>query len=89
MLVMPIKHGEFFARAPLRLCSSVLLYGPPGCGKTHKEVTTAACSLCFVSVKGPELLNKYIGTFEQEVRSLVPFYLLLHGDWGYLYKDAH
>jgi len=87
---MPIKHGELFARAPLRLCSTVLLYGPAGCGKIHIEVvTTAACSLRFVSVKGPELLNKYIGAFEQEVRSLVPFYLLLHGDWGYLYKDVH
>ncbi len=90
MLETPIKHGELFARAPLRLRSSVLLYGPPGCGKIHIEVvTTAACSLSFVSVKGPELLNKYIGAFEQGVRSLVPFSLLLHGDWGYLYKDGH
>ncbi|CAK9229566.1 unnamed protein product [Sphagnum troendelagicum] len=66
VLETPIKHGELFARAPLRLRSSVLLYSPPGCGKTHIEVvTTAACSLHFVSVKGPELLNKYIGAFEQ------------------------
>jgi peroxin-1 len=87
---MPIKHGELFASAPLRLRSSVLLYVPPGCGKTHIEVVTnAACSLRFVSVKGPELLNKYIGACEQGVRSLVPFSLLLHGDWGYLYKDVH
>jgi len=90
VLETPIKHGELFARAPLRLHSSVLLYGPPGCGKTHIEVvTTVACSLCFASVKGPELLNKYIGIFEQGVGSLVPFSLLLHGAWRYLYKDVH
>jgi hypothetical protein len=72
VLETPIKHGELFARAPLRLCCSVLLYGPPGCGKTHIEVvTTVACSLNFVSVKGPELLNKYNGAFEQGVRFLV------------------
>ncbi len=87
---MPIKHGELFAGAPLRLRSGVLLYGPPGCGKTHiVAAAAAACSLRFVSVKGPELLNKYIGASEQGVRSLVPFSLLLHGDWGYLYKDGH
>jgi peroxin-1 len=74
MLEMPIKHGELFAGAPLRLRSGVLLYGPPGCGKTHiVAAAAAACSLRFVSVKGPELLNKYIGASEQGVRCLVPF----------------
>jgi hypothetical protein len=71
MLEMPIKHGELFAGAPLRLRSGVLLYGPPGCGKTHiVAAAAAACSLRFVSVKGPELLNKYIGASEQGVRDI-------------------
>lgn len=49
--------------------SNVLLYGPPGCGKTHiVGAAAAACSLRFISVKGPELLNKYIGASEQAVR---------------------
>lgn len=71
MLEMPVKHGKIFAEAPLRLRSGVLLFGPPGCGKTHiVGAAAAACSLRFISVKGPELLNKYIGASEQAVRDL-------------------
>lgn len=69
MLVLPSKFPNIFSRAPLRLRSNVLLYGPPGCGKTHiVGAAAAACSLRFISVKGPELLNKYIGASEQAVR---------------------
>ncbi|KAF7837566.1 peroxisome biogenesis protein 1 [Senna tora] len=64
MIELPSKFPKTFAQAPLRLQSNVLLYGPPGCGKTH-IVGAAACSLRFISVKGPELLNKYIGASEQ------------------------
>lgn len=54
----------------MRLRSNILLYGPPGCGKTHiVRAAAAACSLRFISVKGPELLNKYIGSSEQSVRN--------------------
>jgi len=47
----------------------VLLYGPPGTGKTllAKAVATE-CSLNFLSVKGPELLNMYVGQSEENVR---------------------
>lgn len=69
VLELPVKHGNMFKGAPLRLRSGVLLYGPPGCGKTHiVGAAAAACSLRFISVKGPELLNKYIGASEQAVR---------------------
>jgi peroxin-6 len=49
--------------------SGILLYGPPGTGKTllAKAVATS-CSLNFFSVKGPELLNMYIGESEANVR---------------------
>lgn len=58
-------------RAPLRLRTGVLLYGPPGCGKTHVVgAAVAAAGLRFVSVKGPELLNKYIGASEAAVRDI-------------------
>ena len=50
-------------------CAGVLLYGPPGTGKTllAKAVATE-CSLNFLSVKGPELLNMYGGQSEENVR---------------------
>jgi peroxin-1 len=59
------------ASAPLRLRTGVLLYGPPGCGKTHAvSCAAAATGMRFISVKGPELLNKYIGASEAAVREL-------------------
>ncbi|KAL6646354.1 hypothetical protein ACP70R_017962 [Stipagrostis hirtigluma subsp. patula] len=68
-LELPSKYPNIFTRAPVRLRSNILLYGPPGCGKTHiVRAAAAACSLRFISVKGPELLNKYIGSSEQSVR---------------------
>ncbi|KAI4306343.1 hypothetical protein L6164_029630 [Bauhinia variegata] len=71
MIELPSKFPKTFAQAPLRLRSNVLLYGPPGCGKTHiVGAAAAACSLRFISVKGPELLNKYIGASEQAVRDI-------------------
>lgn len=66
---MPSRFPNVFSQAPLRMRSNLLLYGPPGCGKTHiVGAAAAACSLRFISVKGPELLNKYIGASEQAVR---------------------
>ncbi|XP_062096210.1 peroxisomal ATPase PEX1 isoform X2 [Humulus lupulus] len=71
MIELPSKFPNIFAHAPLRLRSNVLLYGPPGCGKTHiVGAAASACSLRFISVKGPELLNKYIGASEQAVRDI-------------------
>lgn len=71
MIELPSKFPTIFSQAPLRMRSNVLLYGPPGCGKTHiVGAAAAACSLRFISVKGPELLNKYIGASEQAVRDI-------------------
>ena len=68
-LELPGKHAEVFSSAPLRLRSGCLLYGPSGCGKTYLAGAAArACGLRFVAVKGPELLNKYIGQSEAGVR---------------------
>ncbi|KAL5977211.1 hypothetical protein ACLOJK_021553 [Asimina triloba] len=73
MVELPSKFPDIFAHAPLRLRSNILLYGPPGCGKTHiVGAAAAACSLRFISVKGPELLNKYIGASEQAVSAWKP-----------------
>uniref|UniRef100_D8Q9L6 Peroxisomal ATPase PEX1 n=1 Tax=Schizophyllum commune (strain H4-8 / FGSC 9210) TaxID=578458 RepID=D8Q9L6_SCHCM len=70
-LEWPTKYGPIFAQSPLRLRSGLLLYGYPGCGKTLLASAVAKeCGLNFISVKGPEILNKYIGASEKSVREL-------------------
>ncbi|CAK4784638.1 unnamed protein product [Aphanomyces euteiches] len=70
-LELPTKYGKLYAAAPIKLPSGLLLYGPPGCGKTLLANAVAnECGLNFISVKGPEVLNKYIGASEQAVRDL-------------------
>ncbi|GAA5838500.1 hypothetical protein JCM9279_003263 [Rhodotorula babjevae] len=70
-LEWPTKYGAIFAGCPLRLRSGLLLYGFPGCGKTLLASAVAKeCGLNFISVKGPEILNKYIGASEKSVRDL-------------------
>lgn len=65
---MPLKHPELFSNG-LKKRSGILFYGPPGTGKTllAKAIATNF-SLNFFSVKGPELLNMYIGESEANVR---------------------
>ena len=70
-LQYPTIYAPIFAACPLRLRSGLLLYGFPGCGKTLLASAVASeCGLNFISVKGPEILNKYIGASEQSVRDL-------------------
>ncbi|CAM9578627.1 unnamed protein product, partial [Hapterophycus canaliculatus] len=71
ILELPVKYGRLFEATPTRLPTGALLYGPPGCGKTLLAGAVAAeCGLNFISVKGPEVLDKYIGASEQAIRSL-------------------
>ena len=71
VLELPSRFPSVFAAAPLRLRSGMLMYGPPGCGKTYLAgVAARAAGTHFISVKGPELLNKYIGQSEAGVRDL-------------------
>ncbi|KZV62931.1 AAA-domain-containing protein [Peniophora sp. CONT] len=70
-LEWPTKYAAIFKQSPLRLRSGLLLYGYPGCGKTMLASAVAReCGLNFISVKGPELLNKYIGASEKSVRDV-------------------
>ncbi|GAV55551.1 hypothetical protein ZYGR_0AV01830 [Zygosaccharomyces rouxii] len=70
-LEWPVKYAPIFANCPLQLRSGVLLYGYPGCGKTLLASAVAQqCGLNFITVKGPEILDKYIGASEQNVREL-------------------
>lgn len=68
-VTLPLQHPELLAAGLRR--SGILLYGPPGTGKTllAKAVATE-CSLNFLSVKGPELLNMYVGQSEENVREV-------------------
>ncbi|XP_060519317.1 peroxisomal ATPase PEX6 isoform X2 [Cylas formicarius] len=67
---LPLLYPELLKKSGLRR-SGILLFGPPGTGKTliAKAVATE-CSLCFLAVKGPELLNMYVGQSEQNVREV-------------------
>ncbi|KAK3617329.1 Peroxisome biosynthesis protein pex1 [Elasticomyces elasticus] len=70
-LQYPTTYAPLFAKCPSRLRSGLLLYGYPGCGKTMLVSAVAGeCGLNFISVKGPEILNKYIGASEKSVRDL-------------------
>ncbi|KAJ3908233.1 P-loop containing nucleoside triphosphate hydrolase protein [Lentinula edodes] len=70
-LEWPTKYGPIFAQSPLRLRSGLLLFGYPGCGKTLLASAVAKeCGLNFIGIKGPEILNKYIGASEQTVRDI-------------------
>ncbi|KAH1014300.1 hypothetical protein HUJ04_003156 [Dendroctonus ponderosae] len=70
-LMWPAKYPNIFSHAPLRLQSGILLYGPPGTGKTLIAGAAARqCGLRLISIKGPELLSKYIGASEQGVRDV-------------------
>ena len=79
---LPFAHPELFREHGLRAPKGVLLYGPPGCGKTliAKAVAHSLAEMrgigpdgspaksYFLNVKGPELLNKYVGETERHIR---------------------
>ncbi|KAK7571798.1 hypothetical protein V9T40_014270 [Parthenolecanium corni] len=68
-ILAPVKYPKHFAELGLPASMGVLLCGPPGCGKTllAKAVANEA-GINFISVKGPELLNMYVGGSEKAVR---------------------
>ncbi|KAL8748584.1 MAG: hypothetical protein Q9184_007201 [Pyrenodesmia sp. 2 TL-2023] len=70
-IVEPIKSPEKYERVGITAPTGVLLWGPPGCGKTLLAKAVANESKAnFISVKGPELLNKYVGESERAVRQV-------------------
>jgi proteasome-associated ATPase len=79
---LPFLHQDLFAEHRLPAPKGILLYGPPGCGKTliAKAVANSLASKVaektgdakgrsyFINIKGPELLNKYVGETERQIR---------------------
>ncbi len=79
---MPFLHADLFAEHKLKAPKGILLYGPPGCGKTliAKAVANSLAKKVaektgkdearsfFLNIKGPELLNKYVGETERHIR---------------------
>jgi len=67
----PLKYAELFAQARLAPPKGILLVGPPGCGKTLLAKALASESgVNFISVKGPELMSKYVGESERALRDV-------------------
>jgi peroxin-6 len=73
-ILLPLSYPELFSSHGNKLGiarSGILLYGPPGTGKTLlAKAISNECGLNFLSVKGPELLDMYVGQTEQNVRNL-------------------
>ncbi len=67
----PLKHAAVFKRLGIRPPTGVLLYGPPGCGKTLLAKAVANESGAnFISIKGPELLSMWVGESERHIRDV-------------------
>lgn len=70
-IVQPIKKPEIYEKVGIVAPAGVLMWGPPGCGKTLLAKAVANESRAnFISIKGPELLNKYVGESERAVRQV-------------------
>ncbi len=71
MIELPLRHPEVFERLGIEAPKGVLLYGPPGCGKNliAKALANEA-GVNFIAVKGPELINKWVGSSEENVRKV-------------------
>ena len=75
---LPFAHPGLYRGYGLRAPKGVLLYGPPGCGKTLIAKAVATCladsaggrPAAFLNIKGPELLSKFVGETERQIRAI-------------------
>ncbi|MDG6220956.1 MAG: CDC48 family AAA ATPase, partial [Candidatus Thermoplasmatota archaeon] len=68
---LPMKNPEVFTRMGVRPVKGILLYGPPGTGKTLLAKAVASQTEAnFISIKGPEVLSKWVGESEKAIREI-------------------
>ncbi len=68
---LPLKHPELFVRLGVEPHSGILLYGPPGCGKTLlAKVIASESEANMFPINGPEIMNKYYGETEAKLREI-------------------
>jgi len=68
---LPLRHPELFSRLGIEPHSGILLYGPPGCGKTLiAKVLASESEANIYSINGPEIMNKYYGETEARLRDI-------------------
>ncbi len=68
---LPLRHPELFTRLGVEPHSGILLYGPPGCGKTLlAKVLASESEANMFAINGPEIMNKYYGETESKLRDI-------------------
>ena len=68
---LPLRHPELFTRLGIEPHSGILLYGPPGCGKTLlAKVLASESEANMFLINGPEIMNKYYGETEAKIREI-------------------
>ena len=68
---LPLRHPELFVRLGIEPHSGILLYGPPGCGKTLlAKVLASESEATMYAINGPEIMNKYYGETEGKLRDI-------------------
>ena len=71
MVEWPLKYNESFDKAGILPIKGILLYGPPGTGKTMLAKAIAnECEANFISIRGPEIFNKWLGESEKKIRDI-------------------
>ncbi|OTN64257.1 putative ATPase [Plasmodium knowlesi] len=72
--ILPVKYANIYKHLGINKSMGILLYGPPGCGKTMlAKAISNEMKANFIAIKGPEILNKYVGESEKKVREIFSY----------------